>query len=207
MSILSRRLLFANLAATGLAAFLAVSLVRDLTHPMRVPPPPLRRHAGVAIAPPPKGSPAAPRDTLESYGVVAERSLFNPSRREETATAAPALPVSLAPRPLLDGVVVDGAKSRAYLEDPRTRQVLGYGVGDTVAGGQLEAITEDRAVIRRPDGPITILLYDPARPKPVPPAARSAAASRSGSPPPTALLPQILRPRRSPMGPAPGTQP
>lgn len=38
-------------------------------------------------------------------------------------------------------------KSRAYIEDPVTKVVRGYQIGDTVAGWRLEQIREDRVVI------------------------------------------------------------
>ncbi len=69
-------------------------------------------------------------------------------------------------KPVLHGVVVDGDRSRAYLEEPPARQVYGYAIGDRVAGGRLESIGRDRVVIVRPEGPLEVLLQDAAKPKP-----------------------------------------
>ena len=55
---------------------------------------------------------------LSGYAVIAARNLFNPGR-SETATAA-AVPVA---KPILHGVVIDGPKSRAFLEDPAAKRV------------------------------------------------------------------------------------
>jgi hypothetical protein len=69
-------------------------------------------------------------------------------------------------RPFLHGVVLDGSNSRAYLEEPDAQRVLGYALGDAVAGGKLVRILDDRVVIRRPDGLQEIMLRDPAKPRP-----------------------------------------
>jgi hypothetical protein len=63
-------------------------------------------------------------------------------------------------------VVVLGARSRAYLEDPTEKRVFGYAVGDFIAGGRLERIFDDRVVIRMPEGLLEVLLHDPAKPRP-----------------------------------------
>jgi len=105
---------------------------------------------------------------------LASQNLFNPGRSEVTA-----VPVAAAgPKPVLHGVMMDGDKSRAYLEEPPTRRVFGYAVGDTIAGGRLDSIRADRVVITRPEGPVEVLLNDPSKPKPVAPAAASPAVQR-----------------------------
>jgi hypothetical protein len=63
-------------------------------------------------------------------------------------------------------VVVDGKASRAYLEDPSTKRVFGYQVGDSVAGGKLEEIADDRIQISRSDGQMEVMLRDPTKPRP-----------------------------------------
>ena len=91
--------------------------------------------------------------------------LFNPSRTEGAPEVAKVV-VPLPPKPILLGVVVDGRSSRAYLEDPATKRVFGYQVGDSVAGGKLEKITDDRIQISRTDGVLDVMLRDPAKPRP-----------------------------------------
>ena len=74
--------------------------------------------------------------------------------------------------------MIDGAKSRAYLEEPPAKRVFGYALGDTIAGGRLDSIRSDRVVIARPDGPVEVLLHDPSKPKPAAPAAPGPAGQR-----------------------------
>jgi hypothetical protein len=120
------------------------------------------------------------------------RNLFNPNRSETAAVAAG--PVS---KPILFGVVVDGARSRAFLEDPAFKRVAGYSVGDTVGGGTIQKITDDRVVIVRPEGLLEILLQDPSKPRATP----AATAPQAGPPqagPPQAGPPQAGPPQAGP---------
>jgi hypothetical protein len=119
--------------------------------------------------------------------------MFNPGRTEATgATAAAATAAGV--RPILHGVLIDGARSRAYLEEPPVGRVLGYSVGDQIAGGRLEAIEPNRVVIVRPQGRLEVFLQDPSKPRPVTPAAagppgqpgqptRAPSSSGRGTPP------------------------
>jgi hypothetical protein len=100
------------------------------------------------------------------YAVIALRNLFAASRGESTAEVAT---VATGPKPFLHGVVIDGPQSRAYIQDPVGQRVAGYALGDPVGGGKLVRILEDRVVIRRADGPIEVMLKDPAKPAPPPP--------------------------------------
>ena len=155
----------------GVAVFLTVSLVRDLTHSRSLPPPPAPRRAPAGLPAQEAGESPFAGERLGSYNVIAAKHLFNPSRAEGgPAPAAQAVP--LPPKPILLGLVVDGPQSRAYLEDPTTKRVFGYQIGDAVAGGRLEQIAGDKVVITRSDGPMEVLLRDPSKPKPVAPAAQ-----------------------------------
>jgi len=110
--------------------------------------------------------------------------------------ATAAAPVS---KPILHGVVVDGAKSRAFLEDPAVKRVAGYSVGDTISGGRIQRITDDRVVIARPEGPLEVLLQDPGKPRPVP---------TSGAPAsPTLPSPQTAPGSQAPQVPTVGQAP
>jgi hypothetical protein len=186
----SRWLLLVNALLAGVAVFFAVSLVRDLTHsrPLPAPPPP-RRAAGSAAAEAPTESPVA-AEKLANYNVIVAKHLFNPTRTEggsgPTGPPAPAAPPP--PKPLLLGVVVDGQRSRAYLEDPATKRVFGYQIGDTVAGGRLEKISDDKVVIVRTDGPVDVMLRDPSKPKAV--AGPATPTVRGGPPAPPGAAPQ-----------------
>ena len=176
---LSKLVLSVNAIFAGLAVFCAVALVRDLSHARPLPPMPSPRAANnQASKPADQVGNSAPRaDTLAAYNVIVSKHLFNPSRTEggsnPASTAAPA-----GPKPLLMGVVVDGARSRAYLEDPASKRVLSYQVGDTVSGGRIEQITSEKVLVARPEGPVELLLRDATKPtSPVPPPMGGVAAA------------------------------
>jgi hypothetical protein len=202
---MSKRFWVLNVVLAGLAVFLAVSLVRDLTHSRSLPQPPAPRRAPAGLPAHEAGESPIAAERLGTYNVIAAKHLFNPARVEGgPAPAAQAVP--LPPKPLLLGLVVDGPLSRAYLEDPTTKRVFGYQIGDAVAGGRLEKIAGDRVVITRSDGSMEVLLRDPSKPKPVQPVAPAAQAPPSaGSPPasPGGRLPVPPRPvRRIPTEPS-----
>jgi hypothetical protein len=174
----SKKFWAVNLVLAGVAVLFAVSLVRDLTHSRSLPPPPAPRRAPAGLPAQDAESPSA-GERLGAYNVIAAKHLFNPARAEGgPAPTAPAAPPP--PKPLLLGLVVDGKQSRAYLEDPTTKRVFGYQVGDSVAGGRLEQITGDKVVITRPDGAVEVLLRDPSKPRPAAPTAQPAPAASAG---------------------------
>lgn len=173
---MSKKFWAVNLVLAGVAVLFAVSLVRDLTHSRSLPPPPAPRRAPAGLPAQDAGESPIAGERLGTYNVIVAKHLFNPSRAEGgPAPAAPAAP--LPPKPLLLGLVVDGPKSRAYLEDPTTKRVFGYQIGDSVAGGRLDQIAGDKVVITRSDGAMEILLRDPSKPRPAAPAAQAPAPS------------------------------
>src|SRR6266567_2236783 len=106
-----RRLLVLNAVLAILCVVFAVGIVRTLLvkHPVSAPAPAAQRAAAAS-------QPTATTETgdpgLDAFAVIAAQNLFNPGR-SETAAAA----VSVA-KPILYGVVIHGAQSRAYLQDP-----------------------------------------------------------------------------------------
>lgn len=150
------RLLHLSLAVG--TAVLVLGGVREMIASDPLPPPPAPRPGRPA---PTVASPADP-PMPGGYGVIAAKNLFNPGRTEAPAAAA----VATGPTPTLHGVVMDGAKSRAYLEDPAQKRTFGYLVGDPVGGGRVESIAADRVLIGRGDGAVEVLLRDPAKPRP-----------------------------------------
>jgi hypothetical protein len=167
---MSRRLIALNVLIGLVVVGLAALLVREVAA-RRSLPAASARQATTASAP---GEPAAASvparsgDSIGAYGVIASRNLFSPTRSEAPPPppAAPAAPP--APKPILHGVIVDEAKSRAWLEDPATKRTYGYTIGDAVGGGRLERIVADRVVIARPEGAVEVLLRDPSKPRPAP---------------------------------------
>jgi len=187
-----RWLIAVNLLIAGLAVFFVAAMAREFTRPHRIPPPPAPRPARTAAPPVDQPQSGAAAERLESYNVVAVKNLFNASRSEgATATTTAAVTAPLPPKPMLHGVIIDGASSLAYLEDPGTKRILVYRVGDSVAGGQLVKINSDRVLIRRADGQLDVLLSDPSKPKPP-----------TGPPPNARGVPQ-----RTPVGPVPPATP
>ena len=170
------------------ACLLAAGLVRELLAAHPLPPPPAPRAARpLATGGVPATSAAPP--AAASYGVIVAKNLFSPSRTE-----APTGPVAAAgPRPVLHGVVMDGPKSRAYLEDPLLKRVFGYVLGDTVGGGRIESIAVDRVVIARADGLLEVLLRDPSKPRP---------ASTAAAPLPPVAVPAAAQTGLAPASPA-----
>ena len=162
----SKRLLLVNVILAAVAVFFVVSLVRDRSRSRPLPPPPAPRRAQAAAPVEEQAQSAIAGEQLAGYNVIVAKHLFNPSRSEGGATAAAVPAAPPPPKPMLLGVVVDGPKSRAYLEDATTKRVFGYQIGDTVAGGRLDQITDDKVVIVRPDGAMEVMLRDPSKPKP-----------------------------------------
>jgi type II secretory pathway component PulC len=158
-----------NLVLVSAAAVFSFQLVRAF---LAAPAPPAPRGAPAPQAAAPATDERARASVpLAAYDVVASKNLFNPSRSEAgTASVAPTT------KPFLYGIVLKDGAPAAFLEDPVTKKVTGYKVGDAVAGGQLERIEADRVVIRRGEGTFEVLLRDPQKPKAVaatqPPTAR-----------------------------------
>ena len=191
------------MAAVGLV--FAVGLARELVASRPLPAPPAMR----ASLPSPSLDAAAapdsdPASDLSAYSVISARNLFNPARSETSMAAA----ARQTAKPVLHGVVLDGKRSRAYVEDPLAKGVFGYTVGDTVGRGQITTISADRIMISGPEGTFEVLLHDPSKPKPAAPAAAGAAAAPR--PPAAPVAPAV---RRFPPGttsgqpPAVGSQP
>src|SRR5215467_10987871 len=189
---LSKRFVLLNVVLAAVAVFLGVLLVRDYMHKIPLPAPPASRRAQPA-SPDELAAPTAADEKLTTYNVIVAKHLFNPSRSEGgPPPAAPAPPPP--PKPTLLGVVVDGQTSRAYLEDAVTKRVLGYRIGDSISGGRLDKITDDKVVIVRPDGAVDVLLRDPSKPKPPTPP-----AGAPGQPaPPQAAQPGLTTPPAQP---------
>jgi hypothetical protein len=170
----SRRAFAANVLVAAFGFMLAAGLVYELCTERPLPAAPAR-HA-IQSATEAREHSDRPPAPIASYSQIATRNLFNPGRSEAVAVAALLAPGS---KPILHGVVVDGERSRAFLEEPPAKQIFGYSVGDTIAGGRVESIGPDRVVIVRPGGPVEVLLQDPSKPKEVGTPADSPAGERA----------------------------
>src|SRR5215831_2914435 len=158
---LSLRLLVLNVALGLVCLFFLAGIVRTLLVKHPVPKATMPR----AVAPAPPMATAATSPSAEAYAAIAAQNLFNPGR-SETASAAATVAVV---KPILHGIVIQGGQSRAFLEDPSVKRIGGYSIGDSVSGGKIEKIADDRVVIARPEGLVEVLLQDPSKPRPVAP--------------------------------------
>jgi hypothetical protein len=165
----ARHLIALDVVAGALCCLFTVGLVREIGTRRSLPPPAVWR-VSPGIAAPAAGGRESPESPPGAYAAITSRNLFSPTRSE--APPGPAL--AGGPKPFLWGIVVNGAKSRAYLEDPVAKRVFGFGVGDAVSGGHLKSIDQDRVVIDRPDGLLEVMLQDPAKPRAATPAAVTA---------------------------------
>lgn len=129
------------------------------------------------------------RPPLASYGSIPAKNLFAPSRSEGATSTAGA---ATGPKPFLYGVVLRDDLSIAYLEDPASKRVAGYRVGDMIAVGTLAAIAPDYVVLTRPDGPVEVKLRDPSKPRPAEAATQAGTpGAPPGAPPAGAIRPPV----------------
>ena len=189
-----RRFVALNLALAAAATLLIVYIVRQFVAPMPLPVGG-RRAAGPAMSTVTDTAKTPP----SAYNVVAARNLFSPTRTEApSSTSVTALPVS---RPNLFGVVVRDSGSIAYLEDPTTKRVAGYRVGDKIQGATVQAIKADGVTIDGPGGPMDVRLHEPNKPRAMP-------AAATATPPSVApALPGVIPPAATAPAPSQAAQP
>jgi hypothetical protein len=184
-----RRFILLNAAL----ALVALASVGYMVNEVRAPAPVAARRAAPAAAPvtatpPPSVEPAS------SFTVVATRNLFSPTRTEApVAAATPAAPQ--LPKPNLYGIILRDGAPVAYLEDPASKRVGGYRIGDAVAGGTVKRIGADHVVLNRPEGDVSVRLRDPSKPRPALPAAGpTPIPGTPGVTPPAVASPQPQHP-------------
>ena len=192
-----RSLVAVNLALAAVAVVLVVYIARQFM--VAMPMPTTGRRAP---------SPAVTATTTEqqrapagAYNVVASRNLFNPTRTEG-ASAGIATGTPLV-KPNLFGVVVRENGSIAYLEDPMTKRVAGYRIGDRILGGTVQAIKGDVVTLDIPGGPMDVRLHEPGKPRAVP--ATATATPPSVAPALPGVIPPVAAPPAAPPV-APGPQ-
>jgi hypothetical protein len=159
-----KRLLALNVVMATVAALAIIYIVQQAMAPIPMPGAARPRPVAAATAAAPADT---PRPSVGAYGVVTARNLFSPTRSEAPASSVVATTPPLV-KPNLFGVVLREGSPIAYLEDPGTKRVAGYRVGDSIVGGTLQKISADGVVITRPDGPVDVRLRDPSRPRPAP---------------------------------------
>lgn len=182
-----RRLLVLNALLLAIALAFAASIARHLVASPEAPAP--SRSPGAAAARIGATTVAARREPTIAYEDIARRSLFSPTRTEVAQGSSTAMSASL-PRPYLYGVVLTRDLRIAYFEDPATKRLAGYRIGDALVGGILQRIDPDRVVIARPDGPMDVRLRDPGKPRST--ALATAPPAGVAPPPGVAGLPRML---------------
>jgi hypothetical protein len=187
-----KKLLIINAILIAIAAGSAAFIVRQVMAPMPMPLPSRTRPAPVETT---AERSFEPRPGAGAYSMVAAKNLFSPTRTE-----APVNPVANAaanmPKPSLFGVVLREGSPIAYLEDPASKRVSGYRIGDSIAGGTVQSITADTVSIDRPDGKVDVRLRDPGKPRSaaVPIAPGQPGAQPAGVAPLPGVIPPVLPP-------------
>lgn len=160
-----RRLPLVTVLLVALALGFAGLIARELTAVPRVAA--TRPQPAASVAAKSAAAPAPGANTAPNYTVVASRNLFSPTRSEApVAPPTPPPPPPVLPKPNLFGVILIEGTPVAYLEDPVSKRVARYRVGDSVAGGTVKSIESDTVMLLRPEGQVTVRLHDPARPRP-----------------------------------------
>jgi len=189
-------------ASVGLIAYIGWQIAPAKTDT------PTRRAASGSAATPTAASPSTADRSGGAYGAIASRNLFSPDRSEAPSGAMAANALAALPKPSLHGVILRDGAPMAYLEDPVTKRVAGYRVGDSIAGGTLQSISEDRVILVRPEGQVDVRLHDPSRPRPpVPATAAGQPEGVPGAQRPPFPIPQPGVPQPFPGATPPGFQP
>jgi hypothetical protein len=157
------RLLVVNVVLAGISLLCVGLIVKQLVSaPASVASRP--RSGAAAPAAPPAAEPQ--RLPAQAYSMIASRNLFSPTRTETPGTGLAGGPTINIVKPSLHGVVLRDGAPIAYLEDPLTKRIAGYRIGDPIAGGTVQTISADAVVIARPDGVVDVRLRDPSKPRP-----------------------------------------
>src|SRR6266508_2324022 len=207
-----RRLLAVNVLLAGVS-LLCVSLIVKQLIGSRPTAPSRSRPAAATPAAPPSAA-GSPRLPAQAYSVIATRNLFSPTRSETPGAGMAGGPAINIVKPSLHGVVLRDGAPIAYLEDPLTKRIAGYRIGDPIAGGTVQTISADAVVIARPEGAVDVRLRDPSKPRPPTPAAAGqppvpGQPSGAGQPPAPSPLPTpgVLPPTPRAFMPPPILQP
>ena len=183
---MSKRLLMLNALLVGASAGLIAYIGWQVASPKTDTP---GRRASSAPVASTATAPAATDRSGGAFGTIASRNLFSPDRTE-SASANASNALAALPKPSLHGVILRDGAPVAYLEDPITKRVAGYRVGDSVAGGTLQSISEDRVILTRPEGQVDVRLHDPSRPRPQAPPTPGQAEVQPGVQRPAFPIPQ-----------------
>ena len=181
---MSRWLFILANTALGIASLAFAPGILDAVR--HIPSVPAPGEGQLARAPAASVSPVVKGEGAAAYPEIALGNLFDPHRMEAASRAVE--PTTAWTGLVLQGVVVEGGRGRAFLEEPATKRVAAFSVGDPVAGGVIEKISDDRVIIAGSGGLREVLLRDPSKPRPMLAAAVTApttAPATVPAPPPT----------------------
>src|SRR5215470_2187803 len=148
-----RRLLAINIVLAAASLLCVALIVKQLLDVRPTAAPRQRQPVAAPAEPPPTGD---SRLSPQAYSVIASRNLFSPTRTEASGPAVAGNAPALVAKPSLHGVVLRDGSPIAYLEDPLTKRIAGYRIGDPIAGGTVQTISADAVVISRPDGMVDV---------------------------------------------------
>jgi hypothetical protein len=161
-----RRLVAINVVLGAVSVLCVAFIVKQIATVRPTAAPRSRPPVAAPAGAPPAGE---SRSTPQAYNVIAARNLFSPTRTESAGPALAGNAPAVVAKPNLHGVVLREGSPIAYLEDPLTKRIAGYRIGDPIAGGTVQTISADAVVISRPDGMVDVRLRDPSKPRPAPP--------------------------------------
>src|SRR5213594_1732004 len=192
-----RRLVAINVVLAAVSVLCIGLVVKQIAAGRPAVPPRGRSPIAAPAEPAPAGD---SRQAPQAYNVIATRNMFSPTRSETAGPAVAGNAPALVAKPSLHGVVLREGSPIAYLEDPLTKRVAGYRIGDPIAGGTVQTISADAVVIARPDGMIDVRLRDPSKPRPQP----AATPTQPGAP---GQQPGVAQPQFPPPQPTQGSIP
>jgi len=160
-----RRLVAINVVLAAVSVLCIGLVVKQIAAGRPAVPPRGRSPIAAPAEPAPAGD---SRQAPQAYNVIATRNMFSPTRSETAGPAVAGNAPALVAKPSLHGVVLREGSPIAYLEDPLTKRIAGYRIGDPIAGGTVQTISADAVVISRPDGMVDVRLRDPSKPRPAP---------------------------------------
>src|SRR5881296_3669294 len=192
-----RRLVAINVVLAAVSVLCIGLVVKQIAAGRPAVPPRGRSPIAAPAEPAPAGD---SRQAPQAYNVIATRNMFSPTRSETAGPAVAGNAPALVAKPSLHGVVLREGSPIAYLEDPLTKRIAGYRIGDPIAGGTVQTISADAVVIVRPEGMVDVRLRDPSKPRPQAPAA-------AGQPPVPGQAPGASQPPAPSPLPTPGALP
>ena len=139
---------------------------------------------------------AKPVQPAEAYGIIAEKNIFNPERKDFPSLAlivAEQPKQAVRPQVILSGVVISDDYQAASVSSPGRvlrkgeRETITLKLGDKIGEYKLAKIGNDRITMETAGDSFEVLLHDPRKPRPkveVRTGIQPAAEVKTAQPPP-----------------------